>query len=131
MSDTSPESVVRNFFKAWESDGFVPAFERYMADDGVWQNAGFPEAIGKQAYMELMAQYNGFSGMPFGRVEIRNIAVNGKAVLTERVDNLFNADRSRTHAAPIMGTFIVEKGKIVRYADYFDPRPFFEMMPKP
>jgi limonene-1,2-epoxide hydrolase len=27
-----------------------------------------------------------------------------------------------------MGTFVVENGLITRYADYFDPRPFFAMI---
>ena len=29
-----------------------------------------------------------------------------------------------------MGTFVVENGLITRYADYFDPRPFFAMIEK-
>jgi limonene-1,2-epoxide hydrolase len=125
---TDPERVVRAFFDAWEAQGFAPAFMRYMHADAVWQNAGFPDAVGRGAYMELLRRYLEFSGMPFGRVELTNIAVNGNVVLTERVDNLFNAAGDSTHPAPIMGTFVVEDGLITRYSDYFDPRPFFEMM---
>ncbi len=127
---SSAEEVVRNFFGAWETEGFVPAFERYMHPNAVWQNAGFPDAVGRDAYMALLRQYNEFSGMPFGRVELKNIAVSGNAVLTERIDNLFNSAGDSTHPAPIMGTLVVEQGLITRYSDYFDPRPFFQMIEK-
>ena len=125
---TGPEQVVRGFFDMWDTDGFVPAFEKYMHPDALWQNTGFPDAQGRAAYMALLRQYNDFSGMPRARVEIRNLAVNGNAVLTERVDHLYNDDRSRTHSAVIMGTLVVEDGLIRRYADYFDAGQFTAMM---
>ncbi len=124
------EKIVRDFFTSWERDGFLSAFERYMHPDALWQNAGFPDALGRDAYMPLLRQYNTFSGMPFGRVELKNIAASGNVVLTERIDNLFNAAGDATHPAPIMGTFVVEDGLIRRYSDYFDPRPFLDMMEK-
>jgi limonene-1,2-epoxide hydrolase len=81
--------------------------------------------------MALLRQYNDFSGMPRARVEIRNLASSGNAVLTERVDHLYNDDRSRTHSAAIMGTLVVEGGLIRRYADYFDAGQFTAMMKEP
>ena len=122
------ERVVRDFFDAWETDGFVPAFERFMHPDAVWQNAGFPDAVGRTAYMALLDKYNDFSGMPRARVQLKNLAVSGNVVLTERVDHLFNHEGASTHPAAIMGTFVVENGLITRYSDYFDPRPFFDMI---
>jgi limonene-1,2-epoxide hydrolase len=41
--------VVRQFFRCWETDGFVTAFERHMHPDAIWQNAGFPDAVGREA----------------------------------------------------------------------------------
>lgn len=100
---TAPEAVVRAFLNDWECLGFVPAFERWLAPDAVWENTfpPCPKAEGRAAYMDLLHQYQAFSQMPFARVEIRNIAVNGNTVLTERVDHLFNADGTRRHSAPI------------------------------
>ncbi len=127
---SAAEKIVRDFFIAWEQQGFIPAFERYMHPDATWQNLGFPDCQGKQAYMALLRQYNEFSGMPYGRVELKNIVASGNVVLTERVDNLFNAAGDATHPAPIMGTFVIEDGLIKRYSDYFDPRQFFAMIEK-
>jgi limonene-1,2-epoxide hydrolase len=78
--------------------------------------------------MALLHRYNEFSGMPFGRVELKNIEVSGNVALTERVDNLFDSSGNSTHPAPIMGAFEAADGLIMRYSDYFDPRPFFEMI---
>lgn len=122
----SAEDIVRAFFNAWETDGFVPAFEKYMHPKGVWQNSGFPDAIGKAAVMELLNTYMGFSGLPYGRVELKNIVSKNNTVLTERVDHLFDG-KGKTHSAPIAGTLVVEDGLIKRYADYFDTRQFVEM----
>lgn len=127
MKDTGPESVVRSFFAAWETDGFVPAFERYMAPHATWHNTGFPACTGREAYMALLREYLRFSQMPFGRVEIRSLAVDGNKVLTERIDHLFDAAGTRAHSAAIMGTLEVENGLIVRYADYFDAGQFKDM----
>jgi len=127
---SEPERVVRGFLHAWETDGFVPAFERYLHPDAVWQNTGFPDAVGKPACMALLHQYNEFSGMPFGRAELKNISAKDGVVLTERVDHLFNRTGDATHPAAIMGTFVVENGVITRYSDYFDPGPFFAMIEK-
>jgi limonene-1,2-epoxide hydrolase len=112
----------------WETDGFEPAFERYMHPDALWQNTGFPDARGRTAYMALLRQYGEFSQMPYGRAELISIAVNGKVVLTERIDHLYNKDRTRTHSAAIMGAFVVENGLIRRYSDYFDAGQFTAMM---
>ena len=65
---------------------------------------------------------------PFGaRWEIEativTIAAMGELVLTERIDHLWN-DQGGRHSAHIMGTFEVQDGLIVRYADYFDASQF-------
>lgn len=129
---TAPQDVVLAFFKDWETQGFVPAFERWLAPHASWENTfpPCPKAEGRDAYMGLLNQYQSFSQMPFARVEIRNIAVNGNTVMTERVDHLFNADRSLQHSAPIAGIFVVENGLITRYADYFDASHFMAMLPE-
>lgn len=128
-TSTAPKDVVLAFFQDWETHGFVPAFERWMAPNAVWENTfpPCPKAEGRDAYMGLLEQYQAFSQMPFARVEVKNIAVSGNTVMTERVDNLYNADRSIQHSAPIAGIFVVENGLITRYADYFDASAFLAM----
>ena len=127
-SNTNPESVVRAFFESWEADGFVPAFQRYLDPEALWQNCGFPDCKGRDACLGLLRHYQQFSQMPYARVRIKHMASVGNTVLTERIDHLYNADRSRQHSAWIMGTFEVSNGLITRYSDYFDPGPFKDMI---
>jgi limonene-1,2-epoxide hydrolase len=129
-ASATPEQIVRAFFQDWENLGFVPAFERWMAPEAVWENtfAPCPRAEGRAAYMALLEQYQGFSQMPFARVEIKNLAVHGNTVMTERVDHLYDASRSRQHSAAIAGVFVIENGLISRYADYFDASQFLAML---
>ena len=50
---------------------------------------------------------------------MKNIAANGDVVLTERLDMIEGPDGT-IHAVPVMGTFVLEGGKIARWTDYFD-----------
>jgi limonene-1,2-epoxide hydrolase len=49
----------------------------------------------------------------------KNIAANGDAVLTERLD-MIKAPSGSVHGVPVMGTFVVTDGKISRWTDYWD-----------
>lgn len=121
------EAVVRQFLKDWEL-GFVEAFKTHLHDDVLYQNTGFEDKHGKAAALTIIDYYLSISEMPFGRVEYIGIAASGSTVLTERIDHLYNEDRSRTHSTRIMGGFEVKDGKIIRYSDYFDPRQFLSKM---
>lgn len=122
MESAAPIDVVRQFLKDWEN-GFVGAFEKWMSDDALWQNTGFPDAKGRDAYMDLLRRYQSVTAMPYGRAEIINIASAGDVVLTERVDHLWG-DGEHKHSAKIMGAFVVRDGRIVRYSDHFDASKF-------
>lgn len=56
-------------------------------------------------------------------VDVVTIAVSDDTVLTERVDHMDMADRTRMMSFPLAGMLTVKAGKIVRWSDYFDPRP--------
>jgi len=116
------EKVVLAFFRAWEKD-FTQAFEEFMHPEGIWQNTGFPDCVGKKAVMELLDYYLRVSDMPYGRAELINIMSKGNTVLTERVDHLWN-DRGKRHSAKIMGALQVKDGLIIRYSDYLDSSVF-------
>jgi limonene-1,2-epoxide hydrolase len=122
------EKVVRAFFDSWDKDGFVVAFEKHLHDDVLYQNLGFDDVKGKKAALGVIDYYLSISNMPYGWVEYIAIASSGNMVLTERVDHLFNADKTKKHATKIMGAFEVKDGKIIRYSDYFDPRQFLQNM---
>jgi limonene-1,2-epoxide hydrolase len=122
MTDLEPKAIVLAFFKDWET-GFVPAFEKWIHPDCLWQNTGLPDQNGKANVMALLTQYNEIMQMPFGRVEIISIACDGGTVLTERVDHLWG-EGDLKHSARIMGAFEVKDGLISRYSDYFDGSQF-------
>jgi limonene-1,2-epoxide hydrolase len=122
------EKVVRGFFDSWEKDGFIPAFEKYLHDDVLYQNLGFDDVRGKEAAIGVVKYYLSVSDMPFGWVEYLGIASVGNLVLTERIDHLFDEGKTKKHATKIMGAFEVKDGKISRYSDYFDPRQFLQKM---
>jgi limonene-1,2-epoxide hydrolase len=117
-----PEEVVRAFFIAWESD-FKTSFEEFIHPDGVWQNTGFPDCVGKRSVMELLDYYLKVTDLPYGRAELINIMSSGDTVLTERVDHLWN-DKGKKHSAKIMGALQVKDGMIIRYSDYLDSSVF-------
>lgn len=56
-------------------------------------------------------------------VDVIALAVTDDRVLTERVDHVDDADGKRLLSIPIAGILQVVDGRIVRWSDYFDPRP--------
>lgn len=122
MAELSARQVVESFFRDWET-GFTGAFERWIAEDAVWQNTGLPDCSGRDAIMAQLKRYNEISKMPYGRVEMINIMSEGDTVLTERIDHLWS-DGPERHSAKIMGALQVRDGKIVRYSDYLDVSAF-------
>ena len=94
------------------------ALRPYLADDAVYQNTGMPAAKGVDGVLEnLSGQFAMFPDSYAYRLV--NIAAEGDVVLTERLDMLNGADGT-VHGVPVMGTFVVRDGKIVRWTDYFD-----------
>ncbi|GGC19231.1 hypothetical protein GCM10011371_03610 [Novosphingobium marinum] len=122
MSQLTARQVVEAFFSDWET-GFVGSFEKWIAEDAVWQNTGMPDVAGKPAIMEHLRKYNDITNMPYGRVEMINIMSEGDTVLTERIDHLWGEGPER-HSVKIMGALQARDGKIVRYSDYLDIRAF-------
>lgn len=115
--------VVEAFFTDWET-GFVEAFDRWMHPEAIWQNTGFPDAVGIDAIRERLDIYMQVSAMPYGRVEmISSAEAPDGTFLTERIDHLWSDD-GKAHSAHIMGAFETRDGLISRYSDYFDSAQF-------
>jgi limonene-1,2-epoxide hydrolase len=94
------------------------SLRRYLSDDAVYQNCGMQASVGVDA---IVADLGGQFGMFPNSYEyvMKNIAASGDAVLTERLDLMEGPDGA-VHAVPVMGTFILEHGKIIRWTDYWD-----------
>ena len=115
---TAPVDVVREFCALMEKRD-AEALRPLLADSAVYQNVGMPASNGVDAIVENLAAQ--FSMFPDAYAfEIVNIASDGQAVLTERLDYIQTPDGAKP-AVPVMGTFVVgDDGKIIRWTDYFD-----------
>lgn len=115
MSDAS--EIVRKFCGLM-AERDAEALRRFVADDAVYQNTGMEASVGADAIVaNLAAQIEMFPDSYEYRV--KNLAADGDVVLTERLDMIKGPDGT-LHGVPVMGTFVVRDGKIVRWTDYFD-----------
>jgi limonene-1,2-epoxide hydrolase len=93
------------------------ALRRFLCDDAVYQNVGMEATVGIDAIVaNLAGQFQMFPDSY--EYVMKNIAVNGDAVLTERLDLIRTP--SGVQGVPVMGTFVLLDGKIHRWTDYWD-----------
>lgn len=119
MSNTD---IVMAFIDAWNRmdwDAVVDA----LADDVVYHNIPMAPAAGKEAASAII---RGMAPQSVNWI-VLNIAENGNAVLTERVDDFVMADGKEV-SLPVMGTMELEGGKIKAWRDYFDLASFTSQM---
>jgi limonene-1,2-epoxide hydrolase len=115
MSD--PVETVETFCGLMEQRD-AEALKPYLADDAVYQNVGMPATVGTDAIAENLGQQ--FSVFPDSYAyQMINIAAAGDTVLTERLD-MIKTPAGDVVGVPVMGTFVVRDGKIVRWTDYWD-----------
>lgn len=98
----------------------------YLADDAVYQNTGMAATTGIE---EVIANLAGQMAMFPDSYEYRTInsAASGNVVLNERLDCV-RGPSGTIHELPVMGTFVVENGKIRRWTDYWDSGLMGKMM---
>ena len=110
-----PQSVVEKFFATCSDCDFEGAMI-FIDEDCVYHNVPFHKAKGKERIRRDLVGMG--KAINLFEVEMVNIAVNGNVVLTERIDTI--GGRFFKAALPIMGTLVVENGKITEWRDYFD-----------
>ena len=125
------EHYVRDFFRSWEKGTFADlcaSYRHYLAADVRYENAGVPPCHGIDASIALIESVCLVPIMDIQtiRVDIRHIAAVGDIVFTERVDWHYNSAGEATLVPHICGVMEFKGGKIVRWADYFDPIPMLE-----
>ena len=93
------------------------ALRPFFADNAIYQNCGMPASIGVDAILaNLTAQFGMFPDAY--EYVMKNIAADGNTVLTERLDMI--STPTGVQGVPVMGTFVLEGGKIIRWHDYWD-----------
>lgn len=111
----SNEQVVRDFCEAWSRKD-AEELLGYFTEDAVYHNIPMPPVAGKAAIRDVF----GLFLPPSESIEweMRNLAVAGDVVFTERVDRFVIG--GRTVELPVAGVFEVEGGLIKAWRDYFD-----------
>ena len=115
MTDPS-ESVVRRFFAAFPRSD-VDEIAGFFSEDAEYIDG--PRGV-HRGIDAIRAEFHSiFAMVPSTTVDIKAIAVSGRTVLTERVDN-FEVG-GKPIAMEVVGVFDVdERGKITRWRDYYD-----------
>jgi limonene-1,2-epoxide hydrolase len=94
----------------------LAACEALCDEQVVYHNVGSDPAVGREATLAaLKFQFDMFEPIAF---VIRNLAVDGDTVLTERVDEI--TANGVMAPVPVMGTFEIRDGVIAAWRDYFD-----------
>lgn len=110
------EELVREFCDVLSKHD-PEAVRPYLTDDAVYHNVGMAQTVGADAVIaDLTNQYGLFPDTY--RFDIKHLAVRENVVLTERIDYLEGP--AMQMAIPVMGTFVVDDGRIARWTDYFD-----------
>jgi limonene-1,2-epoxide hydrolase len=121
---TDPAQLVREFCDRM-ADRDAEALRPFLADDAVYQNTGTPPTTGADAIVaDLAGQFGAFPDSYEYR--LCNLAADGDVVLTERLDMIRTP--SGVQGVPVMGTFVVRDGVIVRWTDYWDTSLPMKMM---
>ena len=120
----SPIDVVRRFCAAWSDNKAVAELAAFFTTDAVYHNIPFEPVIGREAIANNIASFirPGAPGIEAIDFRVKNIAANGRIVMTERVDVFKMPNKS--FELPVMGTFEVRDGKIKAWRDYFDTNQF-------
>ncbi|MET0984675.1 MAG: limonene-1,2-epoxide hydrolase family protein [Steroidobacteraceae bacterium] len=120
----TPETIVRDFGRAWEArdpDAIIAA----LTEDIVYENVPIPAMRGHEEVRRFITpNLKKSSAIKFDFLCVA-IAPNG-AVLTERIDTFYFGDKSV--AVPLMGIFELRGEKISRWRDYADIGTFVRQM---
>jgi limonene-1,2-epoxide hydrolase len=123
-TEMKPEDVVLAFYADWDKVGFRKAYENWLHPECVVENPGLGAWHGLDYVLEMFDLYVQAFQRPYCRVDLRNIAVNGNTVLTERTETNENRETGDTFTGDLMSTFVIEDGLIKRWAEYYDPAPY-------
>jgi len=113
--ENNPKKIVEEFLAAL-SDFELEDAALLLHENCAYQNVPFHKEQGKEKVLRVLKAM--MKHLEIFDVEMIHIAVNGNVVMTERIDTLGGKFfKSDIH---LMGTFVIEDGKIIEWRDYFD-----------
>jgi limonene-1,2-epoxide hydrolase len=117
MTDSSSDTIVREFLLAWERRD-TDQIMSFCTDDAVWHIPSMDPIVGKPAIREFVTSYE---GVPPGRFEIGHQLASESVVMNERTDHF--SVNGREIAVPICGVFEIDAGRIKAWRDYYNASP--------
>ena len=112
---SSADTVIRSFCDAW-SEGSLDEIMGFFDESAVYHNIPMEPAEGLD---EIRTFIEGFFAMATSiQFEILHQVATETVVMNERIDTLVIGDD--TIVLPVMGTFELKNGKIIKWRDYFD-----------
>lgn len=113
----TPTEVVQTFIERLNQNRIDDAAE-LLAEDVFYHNIPMEPLRGREAWRVFNDEF-GIGTRLRVNWEILAIAQSDDVVLTERIDEFYNAEGRRI-AIPVMGSFRVRDGVIAEWSDYFD-----------
>jgi limonene-1,2-epoxide hydrolase len=131
VGDVDLKVVTETFFRQWGVDwpSFASSFDVF-ADDCFWEQGSAITRTRDEA-VELMTRAHEGAGVERCRVEIRNLWVVDRVVITERVDTICGADGTVLADAPVVGIMeFNDDDRVVRWSEYFDTANLSALAPQ-
>jgi limonene-1,2-epoxide hydrolase len=121
----SPLQCVQKIYEAFHRLD-IEAVYALLDEDVVYQNMAQQPLHGKQA---LRKMWSGFGHIDKLDLKILNMLAAGDVVLNERLDHLVLAGRDVYIA--MAAAFVVKKGKVTSWREYYDMRSMELQLGKP
>jgi limonene-1,2-epoxide hydrolase len=112
-----PIEVVETFVERLNQNRIDEAAE-LLAEDIFYHNIPMEPITGREAWRAFNDEF-GIGTQVFCNWQMLTIAQSDDVVLTERLDEFYNAEGRRI-TIPVMGSFRVRDGVIGQWSDYFD-----------
>ncbi len=130
MKEEINRRIVIALFKAWEGgtkQHVMDGYELYLSEDCIYENSGLPSMTKEETMKFFFSDPSSDEGIVKLKVDIHEMDAVGDLVWTERTDHHYDKDGNDVLTPKICGVFKLKGGKIVRWSDYFDPRPMLEL----
>lgn len=122
------KDTVLKFIGEWKAgkEAHHEAYRRFFRDDTVWENHGWRTTVGSNEAIELLKSAEA-AGV---EAEIRHICEEGNIVFTERLDHIFDENRTLITSIRVVGVFEIKDDKICMWREYFDTKLWDKAMDK-
>lgn len=97
-------------------------YDLYLSRDCVFERSGFPTLEGKETVLNtLFPDPDSDQGIVKIKVDCHKMEAVGDLVFTERTDRCYDAQGTEVLTVKVCGIMEWKGGKIMRWADHFDP----------